>query len=133
MNRHRLNPRYARVRLRGIVIRAIIGILPSEREHPQPIAVDIDFRYDAAAAAASDAIDYALDYRAIEQSTIDYIASHQFGLLETLCARLIDHILDQFEAIEWLGVTITKPKALARVKGLSVTMEQNRREKSDAK
>ena len=54
-----------RIELRGLVLSAICGALPEERERAQPLEIDLDVVADLSVAGASDELADTLDYGAI--------------------------------------------------------------------
>ena len=53
------------VELRGLVVPALIGVLPEELDRRQPLEVDLDVHVDIGAAAVSDELTDAVDYGAV--------------------------------------------------------------------
>ncbi|MBU4486007.1 MAG: dihydroneopterin aldolase, partial [Candidatus Delongbacteria bacterium] len=59
-----------KITIKGIEIQAVVGTLDYERTNSQKIIIDIEFEYDAEAAAISDDIKFAVDYSKIVELTI---------------------------------------------------------------
>jgi len=53
--------------IQNLSMDAVIGVFDWERQVKQKIRVDLEMRTDIAAAAASDALEDTLDYKAISQ------------------------------------------------------------------
>ena len=83
------------------------GVDADERARPQEFAVTIECPTDAARAAASDAIDDALDYRRLRAIANDVIGGPSRNLLETLADEIARRILAEI-APEWIRVRVTK-------------------------
>lgn len=101
------------IRLAGLTFHTLIGDLPHERRHRQPIAVDIEVTTDTRAAAASDRLADGLDYRAVYEAVAAALADDPETaphLLETLCARVADGVL-ALDRVEAVVVRVRKPWA----------------------
>jgi len=109
--------------IRDLCVETIIGICEWEQNTPQPLYFDIEMQVDIMRAAASDDIQYALDYAAVAESTTHFVVSHSGKLLETLINDLMQHLLKQFSMLESLTVTVRKPQAIASANcaGISAT------------
>ena len=54
-----------RIELRGLRLSAICGVLPEERDRPQPLELDLDLWADLSAAGRSDDLADTVDYGAV--------------------------------------------------------------------
>ena len=70
--------------LRDLCIETVIGIYDWEREIRQAVSLDLEMDFDIRAAAGSDAIEDALDYKAVSKRLIHFIEQSQFQLVEAL-------------------------------------------------
>ena len=50
------------IQLRGLRVVCVVGVLPEERDRPQPLEIDIDIYTDLSAAGQSDDLNDTLDY-----------------------------------------------------------------------
>ncbi|HVN51481.1 MAG TPA: dihydroneopterin aldolase [Acidimicrobiales bacterium] len=76
------------IQLRGLRVMGICGVLPEERERPQPFEVDLDIEVDLSTAVASDALAETLDYGALAEVVAVVVQESRCQLLERL-AELI--------------------------------------------
>ena len=53
------------IQLRALRVVCVVGVLPEERDRPQPLAIDIDIYTDLSAAGQSDDLNDTLDYGAV--------------------------------------------------------------------
>lgn len=92
---------------------AVIGDLPHEREHPQPLEVDLEVRGDVTGAARTDRLEDGIDYRVLYE-TVGHAVERGSGdaprLLETLCERIAADVLE-IEHVESIRVRCRKPWA----------------------
>ena len=112
------------VYLRDLKIETIIGIFDWERQIRQTVVLDIDMATDVAAAAATDNIEDALDYKAVTKRIIQFVESSDFQLVETLAESIADLLRNEFE-IPWLRLTVNKKGALRGARDVGVIIERS--------
>lgn len=113
------------IRIRGLKAEAVIGVHDWERKLPRVLIVDLELAADAARAAAKDRIGDALDYHAVSQAVIAFVAESRVQLIETLAEQLAALLQDKF-AVRWLSLTVHKPGAVAAAQDVSVTIERGK-------
>jgi dihydroneopterin aldolase/D-erythro-7,8-dihydroneopterin triphosphate epimerase len=106
-------------------MRTIIGINPDERVNKQDVFVNVTLETDCRAAAASDDIADAVNYRDLCKSVIDLVEGSQFLLVERLASEIARVCLLD-ERIEWVRVRVDKPGALRFAQSVAVTVERDR-------
>ena len=109
--------------LHGLEVEAVIGIWEWERRIRQLIRIDLELATDVRAAAATDSIEEALDYKEIAKAIIAYVGDSSFNLVETLAenvARLI--IIDH--GVRWVRLSISKPGAIEGSRDVGVCIER---------
>ena len=89
------------IALVGMRFHVRVGVLPHERELPQPLEVDLAVRRDAGRSGV-------LDYRALWELTSDTIANEPLTYLESLADVLAERALNM-EGVHWCRVAIRKP------------------------
>lgn len=90
------------ITLRGMTFHTLIGVLPHEREHPQPIEIDLTVwmrRHQGI-----------VDYRRIYAEVGTAVDSNQFLYLEELAESIAARVLAQ-TAVMRTRVAIRKPHA----------------------
>lgn len=95
------------IQMRGLRVVCIIGVLPEERERPQPLEIDIDIYADLSAAGRSDDLHDTIDYGAAAQSVAEVCLSSQAQLLEHLAQLIADGLLEAAQ-VSAVDVTIKK-------------------------
>jgi dihydroneopterin aldolase len=99
------------IELQGVELYAFHGVLETERRHGQRFLVDLELGVDAevaAAAAASDRIEDAVDYRDVIAAVRDVSDARAYMLLEAFAAAIVDALLARF-AFERVKVRVRKP------------------------
>jgi dihydroneopterin aldolase len=100
------------VSIRDLVVSAVIGVHPWEREIEQTLVVSVDIAADVAKAAASDELADALDYSAVAETIAAVLRDGKFRLIETAAERVAGRLLADF-ALSWLRLELRKPIASA--------------------
>ena len=112
-----------RVLIEGLEVRTVIGIYDWEREIRQSVRIDLEMAWDISAAAASDDIADALDYKAVSKRLIAFVEASQFGLIEALAEQCARIVLDEF-AVPWLRLKLSKPGAVRGSENVAVLIER---------
>lgn len=108
-----------RGRVKGLVVRARCGVTAEERAEPQPLRVDLDYRY---VATKSEDLAATVDYAALIEDVASTIEGEEFRLLEYKARMVGEHVLRMFPQVEEVTVSLTKPNASVEreVAGISV-------------
>ena len=109
--------------VRDLQIETVIGIFDWERRIRQTVSLDLEMGADIRRAAASDAIDDALDYKAVSKRLIDFVGASEFQLVETLAERIAAIVLEEF-GVPWLRLTVNKPGAVRGSRSVGVVIER---------
>lgn len=107
-------------------IETVIGIYDWEKEIRQVISLDLEMSNDNIRAAASDAIEDTLDYKAVAKRLIGFVGGGQFQLVETLAERCAEIILEEF-AVGWVRIKASKPGAVRGSAAVGVIIERGQR------
>lgn len=81
------------IELRGLRLRAIVGVLPIERTVTQPLELDLDVVVDTAAAGASDDLVDTVDYGSLCALVERVVVDGRFQLLEALAEHVAAAVL----------------------------------------
>ncbi len=100
-----------KIALRGLVFYGRHGAYRHERGLGQPFYVDIEIAYDFRGAAATDAVDDAVDYRDVYRTAKGIFEGPSLRLLETLAERTAQAILARFPVATAAFVHVRKPHA----------------------
>ena len=111
--------------LRELRVAAVIGIYEWEQRVRQTLCIDLEMAVDIPKAAASDAIEDTLNYKAIAERLVDFIEQSRFNLIETLAEHAAGMLLAEF-GIRWLRLSISKPGAVRGARDVGVVIERGR-------
>ena len=100
-----------RIFLRGMRFMACHGVLPHEREVPQPFEVDVEMGLDLRAAGESDDLDDTVNYAEVYDVVSTVLTVTRKYLIEALAEEIADDLLRDFDALRWVRVTVHKPAA----------------------
>jgi FolB domain-containing protein len=115
------------IHIKDLLLRAIIGINAEERRDRQDVLIDITLDADMRAAAQSDDIKDAVDYRSLTKRIIQLVENSQYYLVEKLAAEIAGLCL-QDERVTRARVTVEKPGALRFARSVGVTVQRERGE-----
>ena len=112
-----------RVFIENLMVETIIGIYDWEREIRQAVSLDLEMDFDIRKAAASDAIEDTLDYKAVSKRLIPFIEKSQFQLVESLAEQCAAIVLDEFP-VSRLKLKLSKPGAVRGSSAVGVMIER---------
>lgn len=112
--------------LGGLEIDTIIGIYDWERQQRQTIILDIEMGFDIKAAAETDDIKYALDYKTVSDRLISFVKQSDFFLVERLISEIATLILTEFN-VPWVKVTLNKKGAIGAGIDVGIVIERGTR------
>lgn len=117
-----------RILIRDLALRCVIGIYPEERRAPQDVIINIALETDTRAAARSDSIEDAVDYKSLKKEIVELVERSSFQLVETLADRIAAACVAR-AGVRRATVTVDKPGALrfARSVAVEVVREGRRR------
>ena len=102
-----------RLVIRGLELRCVVGVEEWERRMAQRVVVDIELRKDFRAAAESDDLVDAVDYREPCFRAAEVAANGEYRLVETLADRIAGEVLSVHGSVAEVVVSVFKPLALA--------------------
>jgi len=110
----------------ALSLRAVIGVHAWERAFAQRLELDVALSVDTTRAAATDAIDTAVDYAALSDRLTRHAAAADCQLIETLADQLARRVLEDTRVAS-LELTLRKPGAVpaARNVGVRITRSQS--------
>jgi dihydroneopterin aldolase len=109
--------------LHDLKIECVIGIWDWERKIRQTVILDLDLGFDIRRAAASDAIDDTLNYKAVAKRMQDFVGASQFQLVETMAEQVAAILLTEFK-LPWVRVRINKRGAIRGAGDVGVVIER---------
>lgn len=127
-----MNVSLDRIHIKDLMVSGILGINPDERVNPQDILINATLWADTRPAAASDAIDDAVNYRTITKRLIAHIEQGEPMLVERLVAELVDICFDADGRVAAVEMTVEKPGALRHARSVGITIRRTREGTLDA-
>ena len=114
-----------RIEIKGLVVRAILGINDDERVNRQNVVIHLTMFADTRAAAASDDIEDTVNYRSVSKQVIALAETTEYFLVERLAAKIAELCL-QDNRVRRVIVTVEKPDALRFAESVGVTIDRER-------
>ncbi len=109
---------YTSLRLAQIVVPVRIGWNSAERQRSQPVAIDLDIRFqEPPGACESDEVSGTIDYAELVERVTQLCEEAEFRLIERLASTLYHAIRARLPKTTGLAVTVTKRPPLAMVEG----------------
>jgi dihydroneopterin aldolase len=112
--------------LRDLRIDTVIGIYDWERRMRQTVILDLEMSADVAAAAQTEDIADALNYKAVAKRLIQFVGDSRFQLVETLAERCAQIIRQEF-GVRWVRLTLNKKGAVRGASDVGVIIERGER------
>ena len=110
-----------------LAARCIIGTNDDERREKQDVIINLTIAADLRAAAASDRIEDALDYRALKKEILALVDSSQYFLIEAL-AETIARLCFSRPQAQAVTVRVDKPSALRFARSVAVEIMRERKD-----
>lgn len=114
------------MKIRNLRFPAVIGVHEWEQKYTRQFVMQVALEYDAAMAAATDEITYAVDYTLLESKLMQLAASRHWQLIETLAEACAAMVLEEFPSVSTVSITVEKPQALHHSESVGVTTHKYR-------
>ncbi|MDC0499056.1 dihydroneopterin aldolase [Candidatus Pseudothioglobus singularis] len=111
--------------VQGLKVDTVIGIYDWEKKIRQDIVLDIEMSSDIAAAAETDHIDQALNYKNVCKRVASFVRESKLELVETLAEQICQIILNEFN-VEWVKLKLNKGEAITGAEGVGVIIERSK-------
>ncbi|NOT83904.1 MAG: dihydroneopterin aldolase [Methylococcaceae bacterium] len=109
--------------LGGLKIDTIIGIYDWERITKQTVVLDIEMAFDIQKAAATDDIQYTLDYKTVSKRIIGFVENSSYFLVEKLIEEIATLIRSEFN-VPWVKITLNKKGAISGASDVGIIIER---------
>jgi 2-amino-4-hydroxy-6-hydroxymethyldihydropteridine diphosphokinase len=113
------------IHIKDLLLRAIVGINPEEREKRQDVLINITLFADTHPAGASDAIEDAVNYKTITKRVIRMVETSRFYLVERMADEIAAICLAD-PSVEAARVRVEKPGALRFARSVGVEIRRSR-------
>ena len=114
------------VYIRDLRVDTVIGVYDWERRIKQTLSFDLDMATDIRKAAATDDLQFALNYKAVSDRVIAFVEARQPQLIETLAEEVAQIILTEF-SVPWLRLKLSKAGAVSAAGDLGIIIERGQR------
>ena len=114
-----------KVLIRQLRLETIIGLFPWEREVRQTLLVDLDIATDITQAAATDDLDYTVNYADVCDRVAALADDGKFKLIETFAEKICQLVLHEFN-VDWVKVTVHKTDAMPQVASVGICVERSK-------
>ena len=111
--------------IRDLLLRGIIGINDDERTNEQDILINLILFTDTRAAAKSDSITDAVNYRTITKHIIRHVEASADFLVEKLVSDIARLILTEY-AVARAIVRVEKPGALRFAESVGIEIDRSK-------
>ena len=109
--------------IRNLKVDAVVGIFSWEKRIRQPLHLDLEIALDIRKAAATDDIQYALDYKTVSTRLTQFISQSEWHLIETLAEKIAALLMAEF-GVTWLRLKLSKPAALPSADSVGLMIER---------
>jgi dihydroneopterin aldolase len=109
--------------IRNLKVDAVVGIFSWEKRIRQPLHLDLEIAIDIRKAAATDDIQYALDYKTVSTRLTQFISQSEWHLIETLAEKIAALLMSEF-GVTWLRLKLSKPAALPTADSVGLMIER---------
>lgn len=115
-----------RILIKDLSVSGILGINPEERVNEQEILVNAVLWADTRAAAHSDDIEDAVNYRTVTKALIEHIRRGEPMLVERLVQELVDICFAVEPRIVKVEMRVEKPGALRHTRSVGISIVRQR-------
>ncbi len=112
--------------IEALEIETTIGIYDWERRIRQRLVFDLEMAFDNRVPASTDVVADTLDYKAVSKRLREFVASTDFGLVETLAERCAEIVQREFN-VRWVRLKLSKPGAVRGARAVGVIIERGHR------
>ncbi len=100
-----------KITIKNLKLFAYHGVNPEEKENGQNFFIDVEYYLDLGAACESDNLDNTVSYAAAVKIIRRVFTSEKYDLIERAAQVVAEALLNEFEKIEKVDVTVKKPEA----------------------
>ena len=100
-----------KISIKGLKLFAYPGVNPEEKENGQNFVIDLDYYVNIARACQMDTLDDTVSYAKVVKTIRRVFTAEKYDLIERAAQVIADAVLDEFEDIFKVEVTLKKPEA----------------------
>lgn len=100
-----------KISIKGLKLFAYHGVNPEEKENGQNFVIDLDYYVNIARACQMDTLDDTVSYAKVVKTIRRVFTAEKYDLIERAAQVIADAVLDEFDDIFKVEVTLKKPEA----------------------
>lgn len=100
-----------KISIKGLKLFAYHGVNPEEKENGQNFVIDLDYYVNIARACQMDTLDDTVSYAKVVKTIRRVFTAEKYDLIERAAQVITDAVLDEFDDIFKVEVTLKKPEA----------------------
>ena len=112
--------------IRNLTVMTVIGTRPDERLACRPLTVNVVMECDLAPAGLNDDLFQSVNYQTVAEKILELGKTHSFLLIEAFAENSARMILDEFELVQAVTVTVDKPHAIGSAGSVAVEIFRQR-------
>jgi 7,8-dihydroneopterin aldolase/epimerase/oxygenase len=95
----------------GLVLHAYHGVMPHEAKVGQPFVLDLVLDIDLGEASQTDRLKDTVSYEHLVNATSEAFCGRRYRLVEAAAGAVADAVLERYETVRSVRVTVRKPHA----------------------
>ena len=99
-----------KISIKGLKLFAYHGVNPEEKENGQNFVIDLDYYVNIARACQMDTLDDTVSYAKVVKTIRRVFTAEKYDLIERAAQVIADAVLDEFDDIFKVEVTLRKVK-----------------------
>lgn len=100
-----------KISIKGLKLFAYHGVNPEEKENGQNFVIDLDYYVNIARACQMDTLDDTVSYAKVVKTIRRVFTAEKYDLIERAAQVIADAVLNEFDDIFKVEVTLKKPEA----------------------
>ena len=115
-----------KILIRDLTVMTIVGTRPDERLSARPLIINICMECDLAPAGISDDLTKSVNYQAVADMILELGRRNSYLLIEAFAENTARLILDNFDLVKSVTVTVDKPHAIGCAASTAVEITRTR-------
>ena len=107
-----------------IELKVLIGLHKWEREKPQPVLMDIEYKINNSMVAITDNINDTLNYQKLVDHLKSFAEQSKYQLIETLAYNLLLEVDNNFK-LDWIKIRLAKTSVIECADSCGVEVERH--------
>ena len=112
--------------IRDLTVMTIVGTRPDERLTPRPLKLNVTMQCPLAEAGKSDDLFKSVNYQEAAEFLLALGKNSSFLLIEAFAENAAALLLEKFELLESVTITVDKPHAIGSAASVAVEITRSR-------